>query len=306
MLVSFPVSGVETYLWLPPLVAFVVSFVASMAGVSGAFLLLPFQMSVLGFTSPAVSPTNLVFNVVGIPAGVWRYIREGRMVWPLALTMLIASLPGVVVGGLLRLSLLPDPRSFKLFVASVLLYIGARLAWGGWRLEAHSVGPGPPSAREVQDWTVHVEHMSPRVLRFRFRGESHTCSPTIIAGLCILVGVVGGAYGVGGGALLAPILIGVMRLPVHAVAGATLLSTFGTSICGVLFYQVVALWYVGQGDGVAPDWLLGSLLGVGGLAGIYLGARVQRFVPARWLKLVLAALILYVASSYTMAFFPTV
>ena len=303
MVVSFPVSGVETYLWLPPLVAFVVSFVASMAGVSGAFLLLPFQMSVLGFTSPAVSPTNLVFNVVGIPAGVWRYIREGRMVWPLAITILVASLPGVVVGGLLRLSLLPDPQTFKLFVACVLLYIGARLAWDGWRSKARTVSPTPPSAPELADWTVHVEHMSPRVLRFRFRGEAHTCSPMIIAGLCILVGTVGGAYGVGGGALLAPILIGVMRLPVHAVAGATLLSTFATSLCGVLFYQVVAPWYAGQGAGVAPDWLLGGLLGLGGLVGIYLGARVQRFVPARWLKLVLSALILYVASSYTIGFF---
>ena len=34
-----------------------------MGGVSGAFLLLPFQVSVLGFTSPAVSPTNLIFNI---------------------------------------------------------------------------------------------------------------------------------------------------------------------------------------------------------------------------------------------------
>ena len=35
----FPVSGVETWLWLPPLVAFVLSFFSSMVGISGAFLL---------------------------------------------------------------------------------------------------------------------------------------------------------------------------------------------------------------------------------------------------------------------------
>ena len=64
----FPVSGVDCPLWLPPLVAFVISLFTSMGGVSGAFLLLPFQMSFLGFTSPAVSPTNLVFNIVAIPA----------------------------------------------------------------------------------------------------------------------------------------------------------------------------------------------------------------------------------------------
>ena len=71
--------------WFPPAAAFVISFFTSMAGISGAFLLLPLQMSVLGFTSPAVSATNLVFNLVATPAGVYRYGREKRVIWPLAL-----------------------------------------------------------------------------------------------------------------------------------------------------------------------------------------------------------------------------
>jgi hypothetical protein len=67
----FEVAGITVPLWLPPLVAFVISFFTSMVGVSGAFLLLPFQMSVLGYVAPSVSGTNLVFNLVAIPAGVW-------------------------------------------------------------------------------------------------------------------------------------------------------------------------------------------------------------------------------------------
>jgi uncharacterized membrane protein YfcA len=63
----FPISGVETYVFIPPLVAIVISFFCSMGGVSGAFLLLPFQMSVLNFTSPSVSSTNLIYNIVAIP-----------------------------------------------------------------------------------------------------------------------------------------------------------------------------------------------------------------------------------------------
>ena len=78
----FPVSGVEVNPLIPPLVALVVSTFTSMGGVSGAFLLLPFQVSVLNFTSPAVSPTNLIFNIVAIPSGVYRFIREGRMICP--------------------------------------------------------------------------------------------------------------------------------------------------------------------------------------------------------------------------------
>jgi uncharacterized membrane protein YfcA len=48
--------------------AFIVSAVATPAGISGAVLLLPFQVSVLGTPSPAVTPTNLLYNVVSTPA----------------------------------------------------------------------------------------------------------------------------------------------------------------------------------------------------------------------------------------------
>jgi len=43
---------------------------------------------------------------------------------------------------------------------------------------------------------------------------------------------------------------------------------------------------------VAPDWMLGLLFGVGGLAGMYCGARLQKFVPANIVKAALALLIL--------------
>src|SRR5512137_357404 len=125
--VVFPVSGVETWVFLPPLVAFVVSFFTSMGGVSGAFLLLPFQMSFLGYTNPSVSATNQLFNIVAIPSGVYRYYREGRMVWPLTWVVVAGTLPGVFIGAIVRVTYLPDPKDFKLFAAAVLLYIGLKM-----------------------------------------------------------------------------------------------------------------------------------------------------------------------------------
>jgi len=123
----FPASGVDVSPFLPPLVAFFISLFTSTGGVSGAFLLLPFQMSVLHFTSPAVSATNQLFNIVAIPSGVYRYIREGRMVWPLTWVVIAGTLPGVLIGAILRVRYLPDPVRFKLFAGVVLLYIGGRL-----------------------------------------------------------------------------------------------------------------------------------------------------------------------------------
>jgi hypothetical protein len=126
--VHFPISGVDSFVLFPPLVAFIVSFITSMGGVSGAFLLLPYQMSVLGYVAPSVSATNQVFNIIGIPSGVYRYFREGRMVWPLTWAVIIGTLPGVFLGAWIRIFYLPDPKNFKLFAGFVLLYIGFRLA----------------------------------------------------------------------------------------------------------------------------------------------------------------------------------
>jgi uncharacterized membrane protein YfcA len=81
-MIHFATSGIDTFLWLPPLAGFVLAFFCSMVGISGAFLLMPFQLSVLGFAGPAASATNLVYNLVSIPGAVWRYQNEKRLWWP--------------------------------------------------------------------------------------------------------------------------------------------------------------------------------------------------------------------------------
>ncbi len=311
----FPTSGVETAWWLPPLVACVVSFFTSMAGVSGAFLLLPFQMSILGFTSPAVTPTNLMFNVVAIPSGVYRYLREGRLLWPLAAIVVAGTVPGVLIGGYLRLEFLPDPRLFKVFVGCVLLLIALRMVWHlvgrfmvtrAVSLAGNAAAPTDSDPRSVldqePDGPVEILAFNWRHLRFRFQGRSYSASSVGIFLLAVVVGVIGGAYGIGGGAIMAPVFVSMFGLPIHAVAGAALMGTFVTSVVGVTFFQLVAPAYAQQGIAVAPDWQLGLLLGLGGVVGMYLGARCQRFVPAVWLKLMLTAVIFFVAGRYLMGF----
>jgi uncharacterized protein len=125
----FPASGIEANPLILLLVAFLVSALSAPADVSGAFLLLPFQVSVLGFTSPAVSPTNLIYNVIATPGGVYRFVREQRVVWPLAWVVVLGTLPGVFAGALLRVTYLSDPGTFEVFVSFVLLYLGGRLLY---------------------------------------------------------------------------------------------------------------------------------------------------------------------------------
>ncbi len=299
----FPASGVETYIWLPPLVSFVVSFFTSMAGVSGAFVLLPFQMSVLGFVSPAVSPTNLVYNIVSIPSGVYRYVKEGRMVWPLTWVVVLGTLPGVVIGGFVRLNWLPDPKPFKAFVGCVLLYIGLRLVMDvvkvRWAAKSKAAA-APKPANNAGEFRVKILEFSLRRLTYRFQETDYTCGTLSIFIMSCIVGVVGGVYGIGGGAIIAPFFVAIYGLPVHTVAGAALMGTFITSVAGVAFYQIIAPFYGTMV--VAPDWLLGALFGVGGLCGMYLGARCQRFVPANYIKVMLSAILLWVAGRYILNF----
>ncbi len=311
----FPVAGIDVNPLLPPAVAFGISFFTSMSGVSGAFILLPFQMSVLGFTTPSVSATNQLFNIVAIPGGVYRYIREGRMVWPLAWVVIAGTLPGVLAGAVIRVKYLPDPARFKMFAALVLLYIAIRMIRD---LKAErSRKSGQPSAEErfqqlVKEFkkrgesgdrlpTIKVRHFTLTSISYDFYGQNFTINTLGISALSLVVGVVGGVYGIGGGAIIAPFFVSFFRLPVYTVAGAALMGTFVTSVAGVAFYQMLAPFYPDMA--VAPDWLLGFLFGIGGTLGMYCGARAQKHMPARAIKAILAGCILFIALKYAYAFF---
>ncbi len=60
--------------------------------------------------------SNLIYNIVAIPGGLYRYIKEGRMAWPLTWVVVTGTLPGVFFGSWVRIKYLPDPTTFKLFV----------------------------------------------------------------------------------------------------------------------------------------------------------------------------------------------
>ena len=268
----FEISGITVPLWLPPLVAFVISFFTSMVGVSGAFLLLPFQMSVLGYVAPSVSATNLVFNLVAIPSGVWRYVREKRMDWRLAWVIAAGTLPGLLAGWWLRVHWLLDPRLFKLFVGLVLLALAIRLSLK--KANAATSAAAATAANGGQ-----------RLLP--------------IFAIALVIGVIGGAYGIGGGSIMAPVLVAIFCMSVHNVAGATLFGTLVTSVAGVALYQFLP---APPGIETRPDWALGILFGLGGAAGMYVGARTQKLVRQRTLELGIAVVLMLLAGGYVIGF----
>ena len=109
-----------------------------------------------------------------------------------------------------------------------------------------------------------------------------------------VVGIVGGIYGIGGGPILGPILVG-SGMAVSVVAPAALASTFVTSIVGVLAFAVLQLNASGS---ISPDWSLGVACGLGGLCGGYLGASLQPRLPEQLLRTLLGLLAISLALVY--------
>jgi len=211
-----------------------------------------------------VTPTNLVFNVVSIPGALFRYGRRASLRSPLTALLLLGTLPGVIAGALIRVFLLPDARTFQVVASSVLLPLGVSLCLS------------------VRRPTLETPPLRPLSTRW-------------IAALALVVGVVGGVYGIGGGSLISPVLVRRGML-LSVVAPAALLSTWVTSVVGAITYAVIAIWFTGRP--IAPRWDIGLLCGIGGLLGGFLGAHLQPKVSETVLRLVLGGLAVSTAVIY--------
>ncbi|MCB2212262.1 sulfite exporter TauE/SafE family protein [bacterium] len=292
MTVEFAVAGIEVNPLLPIALAFAVGTVCSMAGVTGAFLLLPLQMTVFGFTSPAVSATNHVYNLFAGIGGPYRYAREGRLLLPLAGLLLAGTIPGIIGGMFIRVFLLPDPTTFRAFVAVILFALGVQTL-----LRAYINRRDGRNQKMNTAGRLSSSKLDGAKFIFQYGSQKFSFSVPLVVSYALLVGLISGAYGMGGGALLSSFLVGICGLPVHGTAGATILTSFVSSLIGTLSYTVFAQ-FSSLPVAVAPDWLLGVLLGLGGIAGTYTGALLQRRVPGPVLAGVLGILLLVIAFRY--------
>jgi uncharacterized membrane protein YfcA len=234
---------------------FLVAFVCTPAGISGAFLLLPVQTTIFRVPSPAVSATNFLYNLVATPAGVVTYHRQGRLDWGLARVLCLGTTPGVIIGALIRSTWLADPDRFGWLAAALLLALGVRL------LVQLSRPASTPEHPTLPPWW--------RLLA-----------------VGLVAGLVGGIYGLGGAALIVPWLVSVEHLAVARVAGPALLTSLVTSVAGAATFALAAA--AGFGQAAAPRWVEGVALGVGGALGSVAGAEAQSRLPLRWLRAVIA------------------
>ena len=200
-----------------------ISTVTTPVGVSGAVFLLPVQLSVFGVPNPAVTPTNLLFNVVAGPGALWRYRRDGALRGGLARRLVLWH--AARRHRRRRRPRLRPPRPGRLPAPD------RRPAAAARRMAVPArPAPGPPPA-------------AARGRAWRPRSPPSPWQSEWSAGI----------YGIGGGSLLGPILVA-RGMPMARIAPATLAATFTTSAAGAAAYAVLALASSGP---VAPDWWLG-------------------------------------------------
>ncbi|WP_433697502.1 TSUP family transporter [Nocardiopsis sp. CA-288880] len=242
---------------------FAVAAVTAPVGISGAVLLLPVQLSALGMHGPAVSATNLLYNVVATPLGLSRLARSARGHGAEMLVATAAAVPCAVAGAAVRVTWLSDPALFRGLLAVLMLAMGARLfAVRRTRASAHP----PTGARPTRGGRALL---------------------ALAAGGAALFGA---AVGIGGGSLLSPLLIGAAGWLTSRAAVVALTTTLTTSVVGLTAYAVFDRIGFGAAP-AAPDWGVGLALGLGGALGSLVGIGISRRLGEQPLRFLLGALV---------------
>ncbi|MGL4209465.1 MAG: TSUP family transporter [Candidatus Adiutrix sp.] len=282
----------------PFLAGLAVSIICTPTGLSGSLLLLPIAVNVFGFNTPSVTPTNLIFNILSLPTSLLRFYREKRFMWGLGLIMFLGSIPGILLGTAIRCTWLKNPGDFNIFMAIVLFCLSLGLMANILRpkstaMRADSAFRQTPSNLRGSR-AFHAQY-TVKTINYSFGNENFKISTCPLLLISIIIGLIGGIYGIGGGAIIAPILLGLFQMPLYLASGASLLASWASSVFGLASYMI--FWpLISGGEAVGPDIPLGLLFSLGGIVGGYVGISLQPYLPPLPLKIFMLLLLLYLAS----------
>lgn len=227
------------------------------AGISGAVFLMPIQIGLLGVAPAVAAPTNLVYNLLTAPVGLRRLRPAWRLDARVLAPMLATALPAMAVGALLRAFDIVGARDGRVLVGLVMGAVGVSLLVPMRRGPAAGLAP----------------------------------SPVLVATVAAAAGLVGGLYGMGGGAVAVPALVA-FGVAFPAIAPAALATTLVTSGLGLAVFELAAA----SGTGPGADWGIGLALGAGGVVGAYVGAGLAPRVPPALLRALLGVVGLLLAA----------
>jgi hypothetical protein len=121
--------------------------------------------------------------------------------------------------------------------------------------------------------------------KLRFKRSKIYVSVIPVMAIGYIIGFVGAIMGIGGGFLLVPMLIYLLRVPTATVIGTSMVLTLVTMASATLMHAAT---------NHLVDAVLALILMVGGVIGAQFGARAGQRIRGEWLRLMLGLLVLAV------------
>lgn len=261
-----------------------IGLLSGMFGVGGGFLMTPVLMF-LGVPSPVAVATGANQVAGASVSGVLAHWRRGHVDVKMGSMLLVGGLVGSGLGVWLfhvLQTLGQIDLTISLSYVTVLGLVGSTMLVES----AHSMLRGAPTAAQATrsrypGWILALP------FKMRFPKSRIYVSAIVPVMIGFAVGVLSAIMGVGGGFVMVPAMIYLLRMPTQVVVGTSLFQVIFVT-ANVAFLQSITTHTV--------DVLLMTVLLVGGVVGAQVGARLGGKMKADFLRLLLALLVLAVGT----------
>ena len=269
-----------------------VGFLSGMFGVGGGFLITP--LLIFYNIPPAIAVATGANQVIASSvSGALSHFKRRTIDFKLGTVLLVGGVMGASLGALVFAFL----RSLgQLDLAVSLLYVvflgivgGLMLVESANALRRARDGAAPTLKRPGQhNWILRLP------LKVRFRTSKLFVSVIPVLGLGAGIGFLSSIMGVGGGFIMVPALIYLLKVPTNVVVGTSLFQMIFVSSYTTLVHSTA---------NQTVDVVLAFLLMIGGVAGAQYGALAGRKLRGEQLRALLALLVLAVALRLALGLF---
>ncbi len=259
-----------------------VGFLSGMFGVGGGFLITP--LLIFYNIPPAIAVATGANQVVASSiSGALFHFKRGSLDVKLGTVLLAGGIVGSSLGAYV-FSLLRQIGQLDLFIS--LLYVALLGTVGGLMLVESVRAIRQSAAGTTPARAGHHNWIHRLPLKMRFRASKLFVSVIPVLGIGAIIGFLASIMGVGGGFIMVPALIYLLKVPTNVVVGTSLFQ-----IVFVAAYTTV----VHSATNQTVDIVLAFFLMVGGVIGAQYGARAGQKLKGEQLRALLALLVIAVA-----------
>lgn len=264
----------------------VVGLLSGIFGVGGGFLMTP--LLIMMGIPPTVAAASDSNQIVGAStSGTLAHFRLGNVDIKMGLLLLVGGIAGGTVGvQIIKILRQLGNADFLISVTYVLMlgFVGGYMFLESLQAMRKSSRPAVADASPKGE-SSYAKMMRSLPFQTDFHRSGIRMSMLMPLVLGTLVGVLAAIMGVGGGFVMVPVMVYLLRMPMHVVVG--------TSLFQILFTCInVTIMQASQNHTV--DFILALLLLIGSAVGAQLGAKVGKKLGGEQLKICLASLVLVV------------